>query len=58
MGFFENIRTLFSGKISDEEVEANEWILCPKCNTNILKEDAIEGDMICPVCKTDLPREE
>lgn len=48
--FFEKIKNLFSGRITDEEVESNEWLLCPKCSVNIMKDDLISNEWVCPNC--------
>ena len=57
MSIFENIKNFFTGKISDEEVAAHEWVLCPKCQVNIMKEDLDDNNWICPNCKTSIIRE-
>ena len=46
------IKNLFTIKISDEEIAEHDWILCPKCNVNITKEDIEDNNWICPNCKT------
>ena len=58
MSIFESIKNFFTGRISDEEVAANEWVLCPKCQVNILKEILDDNNWICPNCKTPIIRED
>jgi len=48
----EFIKKLFSFKISDEEIAEHEWVLCPKCNVNVTKEDIFDNNGFCPNCKT------
>lgn len=57
MNIIEIIKKFLTPVISDEEVAAHEWILCPKCNVNITKEDLQDNDWICPNCKTKISKE-
>lgn len=50
MKIFEQIKNFLTGRISDEEFEANEWVYCHKCQTYILKEDFENNDGVCPHC--------
>ena len=57
MKITEFIKNLFTSKISDEEIAQHEWILCPKCNVNITKEDLQDNEWLCPNCKTKITKE-
>jgi len=48
---------LILGKISDEEVAKHEWVLCPNCNVNVMKEDLIGNDYCCPNCHAEIQKE-
>jgi len=54
MNFFEKVKKFFSNEISDEEVENNDWVQCPKCLVNIQKKDLIDNDYDCPNCFTNI----
>ena len=58
MSIFENIKKIFTGRISDEEVAAHEWVLCPKCQVNNLKEDLEANNWICLACSASIIKEE
>lgn len=47
-----SIINFLTGRISDEEVAAHEWILCPNCQVNIIKEDLEGNNYTCPSCNT------
>jgi acetyl-CoA carboxylase beta subunit len=55
---FERIKNFLTGKISDEDVNAHEWIFCPNCQVNIMKEDLDNNNWICPNCSTSIVREQ
>lgn len=57
MSIFEKIKNLLTDKISDEEIAAHEWVLCPKCQVNITKEDLDCNNWICPNCSAAITKE-
>ena len=57
MGIFEQIKNFFTCRISDEEVAAHEWVLCPKCQVNIMKEDLDGNNWVCPNCSSPIIKE-
>lgn len=44
MNIFETISNFIGVRISDAEINANEWILCPHCSVNILKNDVEDNN--------------
>ena len=50
MKIFAKLKEFFTGRISDEEVASHDWVLCPRCSVNIMKEDLVANDWICPNC--------
>lgn len=57
MNIFELLKKFITPTISDEEVAEHDWVLCPKCNVNITKEDLQDNDWVCPNCKTKILQE-
>jgi len=52
MNFIEKFINFINGKISDEEVDSNDWVLCPKCSVNVLRQDLLDNNLKCPNCST------
>ena len=50
MRILARLKEFLTGRISDEEVDAHDWVLCPKCSVNVMKEDLLENGCICPNC--------
>ena len=51
MGLFDKIKSLFSNKISDQEVNSKELGLFPNCEVNIEKQNFAYNNGFCPSYK-------
>mgnify|MGYP003292541301 CR=1 FL=1 len=47
---FDWFKSLFVGEISDEEVNARDWVLCPRCEVHIEKCDLESNNGKCLNC--------
>ncbi len=50
MGFFDKLKNLLLGKITDEEIATTEWLYCPKCQMNYEKDIIADNHGKCPKC--------
>ena len=52
------LKSLIVRELSDKEINSKEWVLCNKCEVNILKQDLIDNDGVCPNCNNRIFQED
>ena len=50
LNFSKHFKELFAQAITDEEINKEKWVLCPKCKVNITLDDICGNDGLCPNC--------